>query len=80
MNGHEIASPHCRAEHALMIRSQPDHRSTLTGGGHHGIEHRFESPKHRDSLVLSMNSYVQRTIWTCSNENSVPNETNTYVH
>ena len=58
--GHEIASPHCRAEHALMIRSQSDHHSTLTGGGHHGIEHRFESPKHRDGLVLLTNSYVHR--------------------
>ena len=56
--GHEIASPHCWAEHALMIRSQADRHSTLSGGGHHDIEYRFESPKHRDGLVLSMNSYV----------------------
>ena len=58
--GRESASPHCQAEHALMIRPQSDHLSTLTGGGHHGIEHRFESPKHRVSLLLSMNSYVHR--------------------
>ena len=58
--GHEIASPHCRAEHALMIRSQSDHHSTLTGGGHRDIEHRFESPKHRDGHVLLTISYVHR--------------------
>ena len=44
-----------------MIRPQSDRHST-TGGGHHGIEHGFESPKHRDSLLLSMNSYVHRNI------------------
>ena len=58
--GREVASPHCRAEHALMIRPQSDHHSTLSGGGHHDIEHRLESPKHRVSLLLSMNSYVHR--------------------
>ena len=30
----------------------------MTGGGRHDIEHGFESPKHRVSLRLSMNSYV----------------------
>ena len=56
--GHETASPQCQADHALMIRSSSDRLSTMTGGGHHGIEHRFESPKHRDGHVLPMNSYV----------------------
>ena len=32
----------------------------MTGGGRHEIEHGFESPKHRVSLLLSMNSYVHR--------------------
>ena len=43
-----------------MIRPQSDCHSTLTGGGRHGIEHGFESPKHRVSLLLSMNYYVHR--------------------
>ena len=74
--GYEIASPHCRAEQALMIRSQSDHHSTLTGGGHHGIEHRFESPKHRDGLVLSTNSYVHRKQYGHAQmKNVVPHET-----
>ena len=54
------ATSHCQAKRALMIRSQSDHHSTLSGGGHHGIEHGFESPKHRVSLLLLMNSYVHR--------------------
>ena len=45
-----------------MIRLQSDCHSTLTGGGRHDIEHGIESPKHRDSLVLSMNSHVHRNI------------------
>ena len=43
-----------------MIRPQYDCHSTVTGGGRHAIEHGFESPKHRVSLLLSMNSYVHR--------------------
>ena len=50
----DATTSHCQAKCALMIRSQADHRSTLSGGGHLGIEHGFESPKHRDSLLLSM--------------------------
>ena len=43
-----------------MIRLQSDCHSTLTGGGRHALEYGFESPKHRVSLLLSMNSYVHR--------------------
>ena len=45
-----------------MIRPQSDRHSTMTGGGRREIEHGFESPKHRVSLVLSMKSYAHRNI------------------
>ena len=57
-------TPQCQAERALKIRSHSDCHSTMSGGGRHAIEHGFESPKHRDSLGLLMNSYVQRKQYT----------------
>ena len=36
----------------------------MTGGGRHAIENGFESPKHRVSLGLLMNSYVHRGHYT----------------
>ena len=36
----------------------------MTGGGRHAIENGFESPKHRVSLGLLMNSYVHREHYT----------------
>ena len=53
-------SPQCRAECASEIHSHVNCRSTTAGGGHLAIEHGFESPKHRVSLGLLMNSYVHR--------------------
>ena len=57
-------TPHCQAELALEMRSHSDVHSTMTGGGHHAIENGFESPKHRVSLGLRMNSYVHREHYT----------------
>ena len=58
--GLNATTPQCQAEHALEIRSQSDCHSTMSGGRRHAIEHGFESPKHRVSLELWMNSYVHR--------------------
>ena len=41
-----------------------DVHSTMTGGGHLAIENGFESPKHRVSLGLLMNSDVHREHYT----------------
>ena len=57
-------TPQCQAERALMIRSHLDDHSTMSGGGRYAIENGFESPKHRDSLGLLMNSYVHRGHYT----------------
>ena len=57
-------TPQCQAECALEIRSHADSHSTMSGGGRHDIEHGFESPKHRVSLGLLMNSYVHRKQYT----------------
>ena len=65
MLGHLMQQLHgVSAECALEIRSHSDCHSTMTGGGRHAIEHGFESPKHRVSLGLSMNSYVHRKQYT----------------
>ena len=37
-----------------------DIHSTMSGGGCHAMENGLESPKHRVSLGLLMNSYVHR--------------------
>ena len=55
----------------------------MTGGGDHGIEHGFESPKHRVSLGLLMNSYVHRKqdIHTSSMKHEVHQlRQETYIH
>ena len=57
-------TPQCQAELALKIRSHLDDHSTMSGGGRHAIENGFESPKHRVSLGLLMNSYVHREHYT----------------
>ena len=57
-------TPQCQAERALMTRSRLDDHSTMSGGGRHAIGNGFESPKHRDSLGLLMNSYVHRGHYT----------------
>ena len=57
-------TPQCQAEHALKIRSQSDCHSTMSGGARHAIEHGLESPKHRVSLGLLMNSYVHGKQYT----------------
>ena len=36
----------------------------MSGGGRHAMEHEVESPKHRVSLGLLMNSYVHRGQYT----------------